>query len=106
MMKSWGFKLIWYWSVVMLKKLIALAVVACFTVAVTPVFVGSDVQAQQSKKSKKYSKKVKAGKNQKVCRYKFPDGEKRTWVCDKAVPCCAWDAIKYVKCGTTWSGCF
>ncbi len=54
---------------------------------------------------KKASVLPKAGKDQKVCTYKFPDGEKRSWVCDKAVPCCAWDAIKYVKCGTTWSGC-
>jgi hypothetical protein len=48
---------------------------------------------------------VKAAKGEKVCRYKFPDGEKRSWACAKEVPCCAWDAIKYVKCGTTWSGC-
>jgi len=48
---------------------------------------------------------VKAGKDQKVCTHKFPDGQKTSWVCDKAVPCCAWDAIKYVKCGTTWSAC-
>jgi hypothetical protein len=54
---------------------------------------------------KKASMTPKAGKNEKVCTYKFPDGEKRSWVCDKAVPCCAWDAIKYVKCGTTFTGC-
>lgn len=47
----------------------------------------------------------KAGPGEKVCRYTFPSGEKRAWVCDKAVPCCAWDEIKYVKCGTTITGC-
>lgn len=47
----------------------------------------------------------KAGKGQKVCRYKFPGGERRTWVCKKEEPCCAWDAIKYVKCGSTITGC-
>jgi hypothetical protein len=47
----------------------------------------------------------KAGKGEKVCRYKFPTGEKRTWVCKKEEPCCAWDAIKYVKCGSTITGC-
>jgi len=45
-------------------------------------------------------KEVKAGPGEKVCRYKFPDGEKRTWVCKKDEPCCAWDLIKYVKCGS------
>lgn len=48
---------------------------------------------------------VKAGKGEKVCRYKFPTGEKRAWVCKKEQPCCAWDAIKYVKCGSTITGC-
>lgn len=48
---------------------------------------------------------AKAGKGEKVCRYKFPTGEKRAWVCKKEEPCCAWDAITYVKCGSTITGC-
>ena len=48
---------------------------------------------------------AKVGKDQKLCQYKFPDGEKRSWVCDKEQPCCAWDAIKYVKCGSTITKC-
>lgn len=47
----------------------------------------------------------KAKKGEKVCRYKFPTGERRAWVCKKEEPCCAWDAIKYVKCGSTITGC-
>lgn len=47
----------------------------------------------------------KAGKGEKVCRYRFPTGERRAWVCKKEEPCCAWDAIKYVKCGSTITGC-
>lgn len=47
----------------------------------------------------------KAGKGEKVCRYKFPTGEKRAWVCKKEEPCCAWDAINYTKCGSTITGC-
>lgn len=44
--------------------------------------------------------------NEKVCRYKFSDGERTVWICDKAVPCCEWEALnKYVKCGTTFTGC-
>lgn len=41
----------------------------------------------------------------KMCRYKFKSGEVRTWTCDKAVPCCAWEEISYVKCGSTITGC-
>ena len=48
---------------------------------------------------------VSVGKDQKLCQYRFPDGEKRSWVCDKAQPCCAWDLIKYVKCGSTVTNC-
>jgi len=47
----------------------------------------------------------KVGPGQKVCNYRFPDGERRTWVCAKEEPCCAWDAIKYVKCGSTITKC-
>ena len=48
---------------------------------------------------------AKAGKGEKVCRYKCPTGDKRAWVCKKEEPCCAWDAINYVKCGSTITGC-
>jgi hypothetical protein len=47
----------------------------------------------------------KAGAGEKVCRYTFPTGEKRAWVCKKEEPCCAWDAINYVKCGSTVFNC-
>ena len=60
------------------------------------------LEAQQSKAP---AKVVKAGKGEKVCTYKFPDGEKRQWVCKTEEPCCAWDAIKYVKCGSTITNC-
>lgn len=65
--------------------------------------IGSTTEsvAQSSKKEAA----PKAGKGEKVCRYKFPTGERRTWVCKKEEPCCAWDAIKYVKCGSTITGC-
>jgi hypothetical protein len=47
----------------------------------------------------------KAGPGEKVCRYKFPSGEARAWVCKTEEPCCAWDAISYVKCGSTVFKC-
>ena len=48
---------------------------------------------------------VKAGKGEKVCRHTFPSGEKRAWVCKQEEPCCAWDLINYVKCGSTITKC-
>ena len=60
--------------------------------------------AQDSKAPAKTST-AKAGAGEKVCRYKFPTGEQRAWVCKKEQPCCAWDAITYVKCGSTITGC-
>ena len=65
-------------------------------------FAPGGASAQSSKKPEEV---VKAGKGEKVCRYKFPTGERRAWVCKKEEPCCAWDAIKYVKCGSTITGC-
>ena len=47
----------------------------------------------------------KVGKDEKLCRYKFSSGEMRTWVCKKEEPCCAWDAINYVKCGSAVFKC-
>ena len=47
----------------------------------------------------------KAAKDEKVCSYRFSTGELRKWVCKKELPCCAWDAISYVKCGSTITGC-
>jgi uncharacterized membrane protein len=47
----------------------------------------------------------KAGPGEKVCRHKFPSGEARAWVCKSEEPCCAWDEIKYVKCGSTVFKC-
>ena len=49
---------------------------------------------------------IKVGKDEKLCNYRFPSGERRRWVCKKVEPCCAWDAINYVKCGSTITGCF
>lgn len=89
----------------MLKKLVLAAAVAAIALAATPLLFDQGVSAQQSGKKAVKASKVKAGKNQKVCAHRFPDGERRSWVCDKAVPCCAWDEIKYVKCGTTFTGC-
>ena len=72
--------------------------------------VGLSASAQDAKQPAPAAKKAaapaaKAGPGQKVCQYRFPDGERRSWVCAKEEPCCAWDAIKYVKCGSTITKC-
>ena len=48
---------------------------------------------------------AKAGAGEKVCRHKFPDGTPKAWVCKQDEPCCAWDEIRYVKCGSTTFKC-
>jgi hypothetical protein len=69
--------------------------------------LGAIPAAAQDKGSGKSAKPapVKVGKDEKLCRYRFPSGERREWVCKKVEPCCAWDAISYVKCGSTITGC-
>jgi hypothetical protein len=64
--------------------------------------------AQDTKAPAKQATKAatpKVGKDQKVCRHRFPDGKRTTWVCQKDQPCCAWDEIRYVKCGNTITRC-
>ena len=60
--------------------------------------------AQQTK-APKAAALPKAGPGEKVCRHKFPDGTPNAWVCKKEEPCCAWDEIKYVKCGSVTFKC-
>jgi hypothetical protein len=59
----------------------------------------------QSSTPKAKTPVVKAGKGEKVCRHTHPSGEKRVWVCKQEEPCCAWDLINYVKCGSTITKC-
>mgnify|MGYP001194563853 FL=1 len=66
---------------------------------------GGAKPAAQSKANKAVAAKSQAAPGMKTCNYKFPDGERRTWACRKEEPCCAWDAIKYVKCGSTVTNC-
>lgn len=86
----------------LLSGLAALALTAAFVVP--PAVLAQDAKAPPAKSSKAQST-PKIAKDQKLCRYRFPDGERRTWVCQKEQPCCAWDAIKYVKCGSTITNC-
>jgi len=62
-------------------------------------------QNTSAPKAKSAASAPKVGKDQKVCRHRFPDGKQTTWVCQKEQPCCAWDEIRYVKCGSTITRC-
>jgi hypothetical protein len=81
----------------MTRACLLLALLFGAAVALAPA---SPLAQQQSKKET-----VKAGKGEKVCRYRFPSGEQRAWVCKREEPCCAWDVFNYVKCGSTITGC-
>ncbi len=90
----------------MLKKIATLvataAVVSTFAAPVS--FAAAPGEARSKSGWPKPTRSVKPG--EKMCRYKFSDGERTVWICDKNVPCCEWEAIgNYVKCGTTFSGC-
>ena len=79
-----------------------------FTLAVSVALTPSMLVAQETKTkapATPAAKVIKAGKGEKVCRHRFPSGEQRSWVCKQEQPCCAWDLISYVKCGSTITGC-
>ena len=82
---------------------------ATVSVMMTCVAFQGAATAQQGdgppKAKKAIASKSKAEPGMKTCTYKFPDGERRVWSCRKEEPCCAWDAIKYVKCGSTVTNC-
>lgn len=86
----------------MTRMLAALALAASLALAPSAV---TAQDAQSKAPAQKTATTVKAGKGEKVCRYRFPTGELKSWVCKKEEPCCAWDLFSYVKCGSTITGC-
>lgn len=84
-----------------MTRLLATLALAVATIA-GPAALAQDAKAPAAKKA---APAVKAGKDEKVCRHRFPDGKSTTWVCQKDQPCCAWDEIRYVKCGSTITRC-
>lgn len=88
----------------MYRQLFALVTALIVAFAITKTMPMPMAAAQDAAKAKKAAA-VRAAPGMKTCTYKFPDGEKRTWTCRKEEPCCAWDAIKYVKCGSTITNC-
>jgi Ni/Co efflux regulator RcnB len=82
-----------------------LAAVALAAALVVPVATAQEAGKAPAAKAKAAAPAPKVGKDQKVCRHRFPDGKSTTWVCQKDQPCCAWDEIRYVKCGNTITRC-
>jgi hypothetical protein len=75
---------------------------------ITPVVFAVALSLAPSLASAQQSKASilpKAGPGEKVCRHTHPSGEKKAWVCKKEEPCCAWDEINYVKCGSVTFKC-
>lgn len=90
----------------MLKKTTAVVLAAALAVSfsVPTAFAAAEGEARSKSGWPKPTRSLRS--NEKLCRYKFSDGERTVWICDKAVPCCEWEAIgNYVKCGTTITGC-
>jgi hypothetical protein len=85
-----------------MTRVIALIALAAAALS-APAALSQD--ASPAAKAQKAAAAPKVGKDQKVCRHKFPDGKSTTWVCQKEQPCCAWDEIRYVKCGSTITRC-
>ena len=85
----------------MSRILAALAVALSLSLASTGV-IAENAKAPAQKAST--PKVLKAGKGEKVCRYRFPNGEQKSWICKQEEPCCAWDLFSYVKCGSTITG--
>ncbi|MEQ1718253.1 MAG: hypothetical protein ABL907_20110 [Hyphomicrobium sp.] len=82
----------------------ALAGTLVGAVALPDTVAAAEGEARSKAGWPKPSRAVK--KSEKVCKYKFGDGERTVWICDKAEPCCEWEALnKYVKCGSTVTGC-
>jgi hypothetical protein len=88
----------------MLKTILLSAAVAVASLATVPAFA-QQPQPPQTKAPAPQTPLPTAGPGEKVCQHRFPDGTQRAWVCKQAEPCCAWDDIRYVKCGSPTFRC-
>jgi hypothetical protein len=79
-------------------------VLASLALALSLTFMPSVLFAQDAASKSTQAPALKVGKDEKVCRQRFADGEIKAWVCKKDAACCSWDEAKYVRCGTI-TGC-
>lgn len=82
----------------------ALLLAGIIAVATGPVAHAAPGEAASKSGWPKPTRSVKP--DEKVCKYQFSDGTRKVWICEKAQPCCEWEALgNYVKCGSTITGC-
>lgn len=87
----------------MLKRLMIVAAMAGLT-ALPGIAFAAEGEARSKAAWPKPTRSLKS--NEKLCKMKFSDGERTVWICNKEEPCCEWEALnKYVKCGSTITGC-
>lgn len=88
----------------MLRVISAVALSMAMTFASLPAAHAADGEARSKAGWPKPTRSVKP--SEKLCKFKFSNGERTVWICEKAQPCCEWEALNnYVKCGSTVSGC-
>lgn len=88
----------------MLRIVAAVAITLSMSFAALPIATAAEGEARSKAVWPKPTRALKAG--EKTCKYKFSNGERTVWICEKAQPCCEWEALNhYVKCGSTVSGC-
>lgn len=92
----------------MLRRGLLTAVAVLVASAGVAMTAGGAIAAEGEARSKagwpKPTRSVKSG--EKLCKMKFGDGERTVWICKNEEPCCEWEALnKYVKCGSTITGC-
>ena len=82
----------------------ALTALSFALVPVVPEVRAAEGEARSKSGWPKPARAVKPG--EKLCKHKFSNGERTVWICEKAQPCCEWEALNYyVKCGSTVTGC-
>ena len=88
----------------MLRIVAAVAITLSMSFAVPRIANAAEGEARSKAGWPKPARALKAG--EKTCKHKFSNGERTVWICEKAQPCCEWEALNfYVKCGSTVTGC-
>ena len=88
----------------MLRFTSVLALAVSMTFAALPVSHAAEGEVRSKSGWPKPARTLKPG--EKLCKFKFSNGERTVWICEKAQPCCEWEALNnYVKCGSTVTGC-
>lgn len=86
------------------KAVVIASLIAAAPLVASTVAIAADGEARSKAGWPKPSRSVQP--SEKLCRYKFGNGEHTVWVCKKEEPCCEWEALNnYVKCGSTITGC-